>query len=152
MRDRKKLAKTRRKEEEKKLGGIEKKLIIDKIIIDSKEKKTQETYHCVRWVASYMVHLPQGTPDMVPIETVCTQLLRNHPGEEDLLCLTSKTEEQQDIQETIETYARASPHGGMEQVRVQEMPDDEQDKKAKEFIDAIRKKRKLPHQPHAEWR
>ena len=70
------------------------------------------------------------------------------PGEEDLLCLTSKTEEQQDIQETIETYARASPHGGTEQVRVQEMPDDEQDKKAKEFIDTIRKNKENYHICH----
>ena len=124
--------------------------------MNDKEKETKETLHSIKWVArneeapeqhrllmttprkhddyrkgaSYRIQPPEGASDMVPIDTVCTQKCKNHLEEDDILCLTS-IKGQDNIQETMEIYAKACSNGGMNQIRIQELPDDKQDAKTK---------------------
>merc|ERR1712105_270548 len=150
-----------RKGGEKLFGRLATKLQTDINIMNNKDKEMKETLHKIRWIVhseeteqyrllltsprsqevyrkggSYSIQPPEGTPDMVPIDAVCTQKCGRHLKEDDILCLTT-IKGQDNIHETIEIYAKACNEGGMNHIRIQELPDDKQDAITKAFIKAI---------------
>merc|ERR1712105_355263 len=114
-----------RKGGEKLFGRLATKLQTDINIMNNKDKEMKETLHKIRWIVhseeteqyrlhltsprsqevyrkggSYRIQPPEGTSDMVPIDTVCTQKCGKHLEEDDILCLTT-IKGQNNIHETM---------------------------------------------------